>query len=488
MASRLKPGRELTRAFDERLLARYYDSAKQGSRQNLSNGDPLQIPFEPIRKAIASAMRGSEMALYTRGGGPKQYRDKVIPYCESMGLSPSGKPLSYENITFGIGSTYLYNTILKILGERSRETYPGKTPVLIMPAPTYGIFTMQPVSHGFDIETFDLSPKNNWQMSPQVLSQKILEINAEPDRYVAALYHANPHNPTGAVANGEQTQQIARVLKKHGVFAIDDLAYSGIEHNDKAVPISAHNFGNGVTLLSLSKAYCLPRARSGVACGPSWLIEAIDAHTDMSMISLPAAVFAGAAACFASENREEREELYLPANSETYMKQYQVLQALIHGIDNVPHMTALRRREITQAAEQAYGSLPKAKMVLKSGMDGLELINDTPQAGYFSMIRIRGLDDMFYGTTRLSSSFQFAAAAVDIGKVLTLPLGFTLAQDTYDDVVRVSFGGMQDKTLIRAISGIVQTTQQLPRKPDPVQEVSLRKAGCSVAEGFTLRA
>lgn len=315
MLSDLKPGRDLTRAFDEQLMARYYARAKQGSRYNLSNGDPVQVVFDPIRKAIAKAMRGSEMALYTRGGGPKRFREEVLGFCEGMGLSPSKKVLGTEHVTFGIGSTYLYSTILKILAARAKEKQPEKRPVLLMPAPTYGVFTMQPENAGFDIEAFDLSEKNGWQIDPNTMKAKIEEINASADRYVAALYHANPHNPTGAVADGEQTQKIMRVLKRYKVFAIDDMAYAGIEHNDKAVPLASHDFDNSVTLFSLSKAYCMPRARSGLACGPDWLIEGIDHHTDMNMISLPAAVFAAAAGCFSEEHRAERENKYLPANS-----------------------------------------------------------------------------------------------------------------------------------------------------------------------------
>src|SRR5688572_20420318 len=113
--SSLKPGTELTRAFDELLGERYYNTGRQGSRQNLSNGDPLQGSFEPIRHGIGKAMRGSEMALYTRGGGPKLFRDKVLPYCEEKGLSPSNATLSHENITFGVGSTHLYSMVLDIL-------------------------------------------------------------------------------------------------------------------------------------------------------------------------------------------------------------------------------------------------------------------------------------------------------------------------------------------------------------------------------------
>lgn len=476
MLSRLKPGRELTRAFDERLLARYYETSKQGSRQNLSNGDPLSTPFEPIRRGIAKVMRGPEMALYTRGGGPKAYRDKVLPYCEDMNISPSGTTLSHENITFGVGSTHLYSTVLRILADKAVQTHPGKKPVLLMPAPTYGIFTMQPADNGFDIETFELQEKNGWQIEPSVLARRIREINAEEGRFVAALYHANPHNPSGAVADGEKTQQISRVLKKNNVFAIDDMAYAGIEHATKAVPLASHDFENSVTLFTLSKAYCLPRARSAVACGPQWLIEEIDSHIDRSMISLPASVFAAAAECFSQEHKAEREEQYLPLNSEIYQQHYQVMKAMIDGVDNVDGLTKARRLEIIEAATKAYGSRPAALQALK-GTQHLRIMNDNPQAGYFAMVQVRGIDDLFYGTERLGNSFQLATAAIDVGKVLTLPMKLTLAGDSCRDGLRLSFGGMHEKTVVKGLKGLIDTIETLPHKPDAVQQEALEKSG-----------
>jgi len=447
----LKPGQELTRVFDEQLLARYYDIARQGSRYNLSNGDPLQNPFDPIRKAVSTAMRGSEMTLYTRGGGPRKFRDRVLPYCENLGISPSKKTLSSEHVTFGMGSTYLYNATLKILAQRGGKINPGKKPVLLMPAPTYGIFTMQPVNNG----------------------------------YVAALYHANPHNPTGAVADATQTQKIMRVLKRNKVFAIDDMAYAGIEHRSKAAPLAMHGFDNSVTLFSLSKAYAMPRVRSGVACGPDWLIEGIDHETDMSMISIPAPSFAAASACFSEEHQHVREKEYLPQNNVEYQRRFDVLKAVIDGIDSVPDLPGSRAMDILHEAEKAYGSLPQAKEALKTGMPNLRILNDSPDAGYFAILQIDGLEEMFYGTTPITNSFQFSLAAIDIGKVLPLPLKLALAGDDFKDGIRISFGGMQDKTLIKALKGLNHTIASLSRAPDRDQEARLKSTGKALGRSFT---
>lgn len=475
--SNLKPGRELTRVFDKCLLERYYNTCKQGCRHNLSNGDPLSTPFPPIPNAVAQTMSLGEMALYTRGGGPKRFRDKMLPYFESMGISPNSKTLSHQNVTFGIGSTYLYSVLLRVLEERGQKAHPNKQPVLLMPAPTYGIFTMQPENRGFDIETFDLSPDDDWQINPDVLDARIKEINAEKNRYVCALYHANPHNPTGTVANAEQTLKTMRVLKAHDVFAIDDMAYAGIEHKSKAAPLAMHDFDNSATLMTLSKAYCMPRARSGIICAPEWIVEGIDAHTDMNMISIPASVFAAAAACFDDENRYLRENGYLPKNSATYQEHYDVMKAVVDGIEHVEGLDNKRHDEIKTLVQQTCGSRKQAQRLLSEGLPQLEILNDTPEAGYFAIVRIKNLDGMFYGTTRLSNSFEFATAAIDLGHVLTLPLNFALAGHNLGDSLRLSFGGMNERTIVKALKGLDSAIRSLPPNPDIAKQKHLEKRG-----------
>ncbi len=482
----LKPGLELTGAFDLLLQQRYYDTGRQGPRRNLSNGDPLTKPFAPLAGAVRDAMLDSKISLYSRGGGPKQFRDEIIPYAEELGISPVARPLTHENISFGIGSTHLYTMVLQTLSARNAKENPGKKPVLLMPSPTYGIFTTQPVELGYDIETFPLREEKGWQIEPDAMSRRIAEINAEGGRHVVALYHANPHNPSGAVAGGAQGQQVSRVLKKHGVFAIDDMAYAGIEHKDKAVPLAAHDFENGVTLLTLSKAYCMPRARAGVMVGPSWMVEAIDHQISVNMISLPAGVFAAAAACFSMKNKVEREEIYLPVNSEKYMEHYQIIKAMIGGLDSVGDLPKKRDDAIIKAVREAYGDAANAKKVLTEGIPQLHIMNDVPASGYFAMLKVTSLDEMFYGTRRMSNSFQFAAAAIDVGKVLTLPLNFTLAGDNCPDGFRISFGGMQEKNLARGIKGLADTIDQLPRKANKAQQAELEKAGRALDSRFDL--
>lgn len=486
MLSSLKPGLELTGAFDLLLQQRYYETGRQGTRRNLSNGDPLIKPFAPLAEAVKEVMLDSKMSLYSRGGGPKQFRDEIIPYAEELGITPSHRPLTHQNISFGIGSTHLYTMILQTLSARNVKEHPGKKPVLLMPSPTYGIFTTQPVELGYDIETFPLREEKGWQIEPDAMSRRIAEINAEEGRRVVALYHANPHNPSGAVAGGSQTMQISRVLKKHGVFAIDDMAYAGIEHKDKAVPLAVHDFDNGATLFTLSKAYCMPRARSGVMVGPSWLVDAIDHQISVNMISLPAGVFSAAAACFSAKNRDEREEIYLPENSAKYMEHYQIIKAMVDGLDSLGDLPKKRDDAIIKAVREAYGDAAEAKKVLTEGIPQLHIMNDNPASGYFAMLKVLNLDEMFYGTKRLNNSFQFAAAAIDIGKVLTLPLNFTLAGDNCADGFRVSFGGMQEKNLARGIKGLADTIDQLPRKASRAQQAELEKSGRALDSRFEL--
>lgn len=160
------------------------------------------------------------------------------------------------------------------------------------------------------------------------------------------------------------------------------------------------------------------------------------------------------------------------------------MQAVIKGVDNVEGLSNSRVLDICSETEKALGSLPKARQLLKSGMPNLRIINDAPEAGYFAMLQIDGMEEMFYGTTPLSNSFQFAHAAVDIGKVLTLPLGLALAGEGLQNTVRVTFGSLQEKTLVKALVGLNHTVEKLPRQPDKEQQSVLEKSGKALRRDF----
>lgn len=485
MFTKLKPGKELTRAFDALLFNRYGNTGRVGKRYNLSSGNPQPEFFSPMFDAEGESQK-PHAAIYTSGGGPDSYRESVLAYCEDMGLSPKGTTLSATNVTFGLGSTYLYTTILKILAEKSVDSHSGRKPILLMPSPTYGLFTVQPSRVGFDIETFPLKESEGWQINPDALQNRIVSLNEDEGRYVAALYHANPHNPSGAVATGERTQQISRVLSENGVFGIDDMAYSGIEFGQRAVPLAAHNFENSATLFTLSKAYCQPRARAGLVCAPGWLVKAIDEYIHEDMIAIPSSVFNAVSAVFCAENQVAREGEYLPRNIGIYRARYQIVKAMIDGLDSVCGISGERHDQIRGQVLHALGNSKAAQELMKNGIPFLHLMNDHPEAGYFSMASIQGLDSMFYGTKRLSSSVEFAAAAVDIGHVLTLPLGFALADEAYRNSFRMSFGGMSVSSLVKAIAGLDKSFKGLTERPDQGAQVALEKAGLALHEGFAL--
>ena len=104
---------------------------------------------------------------------------------------------------------------------------------------------------------------------------------------VVCLSH--PNNPTGAVYPAEMVAELARICQDGGAFVVIDqlycrLLYPGTEFTHlRSLPGLS---GQCVTLLGPSKTESLSGFRVGVAVGPEWLIDRMEAI--LSIVSLRA--------------------------------------------------------------------------------------------------------------------------------------------------------------------------------------------------------
>ncbi len=104
--------------------------------------------------------------------------------------------------------------------------------------------------------------------SPARLSAQIRELDL-------ALLVANfPCNPTGAVLDAAETEQLARVACETGVVVIADEVYARLRYDHQPPQtLLAHAPDNVISLGSASKEYLLPGARVGYV---------VSAHTDIT--------------------------------------------------------------------------------------------------------------------------------------------------------------------------------------------------------------
>ena len=136
------------------------------------------------------------------------------------------------------------------------------------------------------------------------------EIEAAVTDKTRALIFPYPNNPTGAVMNRQQMQEIAAVVEKHDLLVISDeiyaeLTYSDNESGGEKIAFSALPGMKERTVLinGFSKAFAMTGWRLGYACGPQdFLYEMNKIHQYAIMCAPRQAQVAGLQAL--KKNRE----------------------------------------------------------------------------------------------------------------------------------------------------------------------------------------
>jgi len=464
-------------AFNELLFARI---ANKSTRINLSSGNPSFPPYQRAVESCRSAVERSNIQLYATGAGYKAERVEVLPFCERQGI----RNLSVDNIVFGMGVTHLYYSSLFVLQRKFQKEHPGKKPVILMSSPSYGLFTVQPEMFGYEIETYPLHQENSWEPQPEIIERRIKEINQSADKRVALAYNINPHNSTGSVTKPETTEKIAQIFSEQGVFVLDDMAYYGLEYSGNPTPLGVFKFDNSISFYSCSKAFGLPRLRAGFACGPSWLVSEIYGHISSQMISLPATVAPLIKECFGEKNNGDTLK-YLEENRQGYKTALNLVRAFFCGVNSYP-ISGEEKDVITKALREGVANRKDSDRIIEYGTPEIEMVNPDLEAGYFAMLKIKGIDDHFYGTRRLRNAFDLAVPLIDNVGVLMLPLSCAV-NTTHTDICRVTFGGMSNRRVIRGLQGMVNTIRQLPTAPDHDKQRELVAANLQIDDRFDIK-
>ncbi|MBN9413726.1 MAG: pyridoxal phosphate-dependent aminotransferase [Candidatus Paracaedimonas acanthamoebae] len=213
---------------------------------------------------------------------------------------------------------------------------------------------------------------------------------------VKAFYHMNPHNPTGAVYTKEDLREIAAVIRDHpGIYIIDDLAHWGVLY-EKIVPATMASmdgmFDKTLTLMSLSKSYCVPGLRTGVAIGTSEIISEMQYRllNSSSSASLPAMIALDAVF---SAPKKERDN-YLNSNSQEYLFRRDLMKVLVDGIHqtNITEEQKIKIYQLILENEYKVGK-PFDKKLINLLLSGMPLVRTLtkPKGCFFHLLDISKL-------------------------------------------------------------------------------------------------
>ena len=268
---------------------------------------------------------------------------------------------------------------------------------------------------------------------------------------VLGFFHCNIHNPTGKIYSQDEVTALDVIRRKHDIMVIEDLAHHELAFS-KETPLGY--FGNTelkprkqVTLLSLSKAYCAPAWRVGVAyassdfafspgntntqghnnkfrSGYNGLEENLFSQTvfispyQMKTIS------------HAFEIESDDKTMYLDKNNTEYTLRLTLFQALIAGITSVK--TPKEASNIIQIVKRNH---VHALTQLYYGVPGLRLLT-LPQGSFFVLLDFSNFVGKYIGQTQLKAPVDFAEALKNLVNICTITGEGMLTTDL--PIVRIS--------------------------------------------------
>lgn len=458
---------------------------------DLGSGNPTKYPPFPMAIDEMKKALDSYMYKYPYTEGSDDIRKVLLDYIEKEGFINT-TPYNYSdiddnglcvhNITFLPSTSIAFNMVVSIISK------PGD--VVLVTGPNYGLFTIRAERAGAEVEILPLSKEDHFLVNPEKLANKIDEINESLQKVynrrkgyiprVVAFVNANPNNPTGKVMgekNASLLKEIGEVCLKRGVFIIDDLVYRDLtfDADNLAKPIATipGMFRNTISLFGLSKSYGMASLRAGFVVADEVIIRELINRIFQGMDSAPDIV--GRALAGAFNVRPERDAIYQDYFSKLriiYQKKYQLLKALVEGIDSIKDISAKKKiqekisNQISDPVllEQALEGLPYTKFP-----DNLE-----PESGFFAILdftKVRGMKykNMIINTERdlLTFFYRTYRTRFLVGQSISWPYPNEL-------VGRVTFA-IEDNLIISALSQMNQSLHLLEPGEDYIIRKNLEK-------------
>ena len=417
----------------------------------LHSGTPMRTkPLSLSTKAIKRSLKFKNLYWYPATTGSVYAKQQVISYLEKEGfqLEPSENydGLGVENIAFTCSTTHAYSLILKTIAHDED--------VVLLTGPNYGIFAVMTEQISAHVEILDLKEEDSWYVNPDSLAKRIDEINEELEKKykgklnyqpkVVAFLNMNPHNPTGKVMskkNKEILEQIGDVCLEKGVFVIDDLIYRDLtfDQNNLALPMATYPkyFNNTISLFGLSKSFGLASLRAAFVCAPYPIIRAMANEIAHSIDSIPVPLVESVAAAFnGSDKRYRVVNKYLNNIILEYQYRYNLLKALVEGIDNVE--PKYQKKIISDVNK--YVSASEVNELLK-GLKDVSIKNLTePESGFFAILDFTKIKGKKTDTYTINSDRDLLRYLFEKGKIRFI-MGSNMCWPNKEEIIaRVTFG------------------------------------------------
>lgn len=223
---------------------------------SLGVGEPdFDTPWHIREEGIYSLERGK--TFYTSNTGLKELRVEISKYLERK-IGVTYDPLSEIIVTVG-GSEAIDLAFRAMLD-------PGDE--VLVPQPSYVSYVpCVELTHGVPV-TINLKEENQFRLTKEELLESITD-------KTKMLVLPFPNNPTGAIMEKKDLEDIAKICVEKDIYVLSDEIYSELTYGTDHVSIASFPGMRDRTIVinGFSKGFAMTGWRLGYAAGPKVIME-----------------------------------------------------------------------------------------------------------------------------------------------------------------------------------------------------------------------
>lgn len=238
-------------------IRKFFDIANEMKDAiSLGVGEPdFDTPWHIRDEGIYSLEKGK--TFYTSNSGLKELREEIANYLKRR------QHVSYDpvrEILITVGGSEAIDIALRAMVNPGDE--------VLIPQPSYVSYEPCAILAGATPVIIELKAEDEFRLT----KQELLDAITEKTKILVLPF---PNNPTGAIMEKKELEEIAQIIVDHDLYVLSDEIYAELTYKEEHVSIVTIPGMQERTILinGFSKAYAMTGWRLGYACGPKAIIE-----------------------------------------------------------------------------------------------------------------------------------------------------------------------------------------------------------------------
>ncbi len=347
---------------------------------SLGVGEPdFDTPWHIRDEGIYSLEKGR--TFYTSNSGLKELKQEICNYIKRK----QGVEYNYAtDVLVTVGGSEAIDIGLRAMCNPGDE--------VLIPQPSYVSYEPCAILAGAVPVIIDLKAENEFRLTAQELRDAITD-------KTKVLILPFPNNPTGAIMEKKDLEEIAEVIREKDIFVMSDEIYAELTYGREHVSIVSLPGMQERTIYinGFSKAYAMTGWRLGYACGPKNIIEQMTKIHQFAIMCAPTT------------------------------SQYAAVEALKNGDDDVAEMRNAynqRRRFLMNAFQEMglecfepYGAFYVFPCIKEFGMTSDEFATRFLEEEKVAVVPGTAFGDCGEGFLRISYAYSIDNLKVAIGRL-----------------------------------------------------------------------